>query len=136
MVAGLALSLGLAWGLGLWLSVLNAMARDVRLSLRYVLMVWMYVTPVIYPVSALPEGWQFLATINPVAAPVELIKEGLIGAGDVELDAILVSIGVTLVACVSGLWFFARVAPIAVGRAPEEDEDDDEEEEEEPARRR
>jgi lipopolysaccharide transport system permease protein len=136
VVAGLALSVGLAWGLGLWLSVLNAMARDVRLSLRYVLMVWMYVTPVIYPVSALPEGWRFLATINPVAAPVELIKEGLLGAGNVELDAILVSIGVTLVACVSGLWFFARVAPIALGRAPEDDEDDDEEEEEAPARRR
>jgi len=134
--AGLALGVGLAWGLGLWLSVLNAMARDVRLTLRYVLMVWMYVTPVIYPISALPAGWRFLGTINPVAAPVELIKEGLIGAGAVDLDALLVSVGVTLIACVSGLWFFARVAPIAVGAAPEDDEDDDEEEEEQPARRR
>lgn len=134
--AGLALGVAFAWGLGLWLSVLNAMARDVRLTLRYVLMIWMYVTPVIYPVSALPAGWQFLGTINPVAAPVELIKAGLIGAGDVELAAVLVSVGVTLIAAVSGLFFFARVAPIAVGAAPEDDEDDDEEEEEGSRRRR
>jgi lipopolysaccharide transport system permease protein len=127
--AGLALGVGLAWGLGLWLSVLNAMARDVRLTLRYALMIWMYVTPVIYPVSALPHGWRFLATVNPVAAPVELIKEGLVGAGNVTLEAVLVSVGVTLVACASGLWFFTRVAPTAVGAGAEGEEDDDDEEE-------
>jgi len=125
--AGLMLALALAWGFGLWLAALNAKARDVRIVLRYVLRVWMYVTPVIYPVSALPGAFAFLGTINPVAAPVEMVKTGLIGAGDLRLEAIAVSVGCAIVACVSGLWFFARMAPGLLARPPAGTEDDEEE---------
>jgi lipopolysaccharide transport system permease protein len=125
-VAGFALCLGLAWGLGLWLSALNAKARDVRIVLRYVMMIWLYVTPVIYPVSSLPESWRFLATINPVAAPVELVKEGVLGAGSVELAPILVSVGACLVLCTSGLWFFTRLTPGLLKHGfPDDDEDEE-----------
>lgn len=125
--AGLLLALALAWGMGLWLAVLNAKARDVRIVLRYVLRVWMYVTPVLYPVSALPGTFGFLATINPVAAPVEMVKAGLIGAGDLRLEAIAVSVGCAIAACVSGLWFFCVKAPSLLASQPAGLVDDEEE---------
>ncbi len=126
-VAGLALAVGLAWGLGLWLAPLNAKARDVRISLRYVIQVWLYVTPVLYPISALPEGWRFLGTINPVAAPVELVKEGVLGAGSVNPEGIALSVATCVVLCVSGVWFLTRLSPTLL-HDPflEDDEDDDE----------
>lgn len=125
--AGLLLALALAWGMGLWLSVLNAKARDVRIVLRYVLRIWMYITPVIYPLSALPSTFAFLATINPVAAPVEIVKTGLIGAGDVRLDAVALSVGCAVTACLSGLWFFSRMAPGLLDSQPAGLVDDEEE---------
>jgi lipopolysaccharide transport system permease protein len=126
---GLVLAVSLAAGLGLWLAPLNAKARDVRISLRYMIMVWLYVTPVFYPVSALPEGWRFLATVNPVAAPVELVKEGVLGAGSVDAAAIAVSVASALVLLVSGVWFLTRLAPgVLNDQYLEDDEDDDEEE--------
>lgn len=124
--AGIVMCVALAWGLGLWLSTLNARARDVRIVLRYVLMVWLYVTPVIYPVSALPAGWRFLATINPVASPVELVREGLLGVGTISLAPMVVSLATIAVTCAGGLWFFARTAPGAL-EDPFADEDDDDE---------
>jgi ABC-type polysaccharide/polyol phosphate export permease len=136
--AGLALAVTLAWGLGLWFSALNAKARDVRISLRYVVMVWLYVTPVFYPVSALPEGWRFLGTLNPVAAPVELVKEGILGAGSVDLGAIAVSVGACVLAVTSGLWFLTRMSPHLLDdplHEGDDDEDEDEEPEEEVRRR-
>jgi lipopolysaccharide transport system permease protein len=125
-VAGMALAVMLAWGCGLWLSALNAKARDVRLTLRYILMVWMYVTPVVYPVGALPSGLRFLATINPVAAPVEMVKHGLLGYATVRPGALAVCLVATVASCVSGLWFFARLAPgLLTAQAGMTDEEED-----------
>jgi lipopolysaccharide transport system permease protein len=116
-VAGFALMIGHAWAIGLWTSVGNAWARDVRIVFRYVLMIWMYITPVIYPPSALPPGIAFLATVNPLAAPVEMVKAGLLGVGQVELDALAVSLGSLAIVGSAGLWFFARFSASALRRA-------------------
>jgi lipopolysaccharide transport system permease protein len=126
-VAGFGLTLALAWSIGLWTSALNAYARDVRIVFRYVLMVWMYVTPVLYAPSALPEALQFLATVNPLAAPVEMVKYGLIDAGSVEAPALAWSLGWLAMIAGSGLWFFARVAPglLRVQPLVAEDEEDE-----------
>jgi lipopolysaccharide transport system permease protein len=110
-VGGYALAIAIALGLGLWLAALNALARDVRQVVRIVLPVWLFITPVIYPPSALPERWQFLATINPAAAPVEMVKKGILGVGSVPAGALAIS----LVACgllwASGLWFLRLLSP-------------------------
>jgi lipopolysaccharide transport system permease protein len=126
-VGGFVLTLALAWSVGLWTSALNAYARDVRIVFRYVLMVWMYITPVLYAPSALPEALAFLATVNPLAAPVEMVKYGLIDAGNVEVAALACSLGWLAVLAGSGLWFFARVAPGLLRAQPlvAEDEEDE-----------
>ena len=124
--AGLALGLALGWGLGLWLATLNALARDVRLMLRFVLPVWLYVTPVIYPADALPDRWQFLATINPAAAPVELVKEGVLGVGSVEALSLGVSVAASVSLIASGLWFLTTLSPTLL-HGPEYIDEEEEE---------
>jgi lipopolysaccharide transport system permease protein len=124
-VAGFVLGVALAWGIALWLATLNARARDVRLTLRLVLPVWLYVTPVIYPPSALPDRWEFLATINPATAPVELVKEGILGIGSVTWGPLAVSIAATVILCASGLQFLTRLSPTLL-RTAQYVEDDEE----------
>ena len=126
-VAGVLLCVAVAWSIGLWLAPLNARWRDVRILTRYVLMLWMYLTPVLYPLSALPSWLGFLAVVNPVVAPVELVKEGLIGAGDVRPGALAVTLGTIVVVGGAGLWFFSVSAPGAVRRVAQFSSEDDEE---------
>lgn len=111
---------GLLWG-----SVLNAKARDVRYTLRYVLPIWMYVTPVVYPASQLPENLRWVAVVNPLSAPVALVKEGLLGVGQVSTSAIACSLGMTAALLLSGLWYFNREAARCIDGAVGPEEDDD-----------
>jgi lipopolysaccharide transport system permease protein len=113
-VLGLALTLLFAWGLALWLSVIDARTYDVRNAMRYLLPVWLYVSPVMYPLTQLGDPWKTLAVLNPVAPMVEMVKYGLIGAADVSVLSIGYAVGVTAVAVLSGLWYFSRNAARAV----------------------
>jgi lipopolysaccharide transport system permease protein len=126
-LAGYLLIMALGLGLTFWLSVLNAKARDVRFSVIYVLQIWLYLTPVVYPVTSLGK-WSFLATINPVAAPVTMVRQGLIGTAGPDPLEVVLSVAVAVALVVSGLWFFNRSAPAlaTVGRvvADEEEEED------------
>ena len=110
-LAGYALGFAVAVSIGLWLATLNALARDVRLVLRYFLQIWLFVTPVIYTVDSLPERWRFIATINPAAAPVELVKSGLLDIGGVTGAQLAVSFGAVVLLLPTGLWFLTRLAP-------------------------
>jgi len=132
MVAGYALALGVGYVIGgLCLAPLNARARDVRIVFRILLQPWMFVTPVVYPVEELPANLRFIATINPVAAPVELVRWGAFGVGEVQLAAVAVSLGTVLVLGAAGLWYFTRVAPDLLSRQPKVGEDGDEDDDDE-----
>ena len=54
----------------------RAAARDVRRLAGTVLGVWYFLTPVVYPIGEIPAGWRFLASLNPITAPIELFKQG------------------------------------------------------------
>jgi len=108
--AGFALALCMGIGISLWTSVLNAKARDTRLTMRYVLEFWLYLTPVIYPLSAIPATYQRIAEVNPMTAPVEMFKYGLLGTGEVPYGLLAYSLTFTVVMLLSGLWFFNREA--------------------------
>jgi lipopolysaccharide transport system permease protein len=107
-LAGVALTLALGLSIGLWTSHLAARSRDIRFGLAYVLGFWYFLTPVIYPISTIPQRWRPLANINPVLQPVELIKRGLLGTGQVTLHALLVTLAFIAVTFVGGMWFFSR----------------------------
>ena len=110
LIAGFALIITSAFGLGFWTSVLNAKARDVRLGIRYVLQFWLFLTPVVYPLSALPKAYEWVAAVNPMTAPIELVKSGLLNVGNVRPDDLLLSVCFAAVMLASGLWFYAREA--------------------------
>jgi lipopolysaccharide transport system permease protein len=123
---GYLLALAVAYSLGLWLSVLNALARDVRIVFRFAIQIWMYVTPVIYPLSALPSWASWLAVANPVTAPVEMVRWALFGIGGVKPAGLVVTAAWIVLVGGGGLVFFARVAPRAMftQKTGLEDEDD------------
>ena len=105
-----------AFALGLWTSVLQARWRDVRYTMRYGMRFWFYFTPVIYPLSHIPEKWRWIAYINPMTPVVECFKWGLVGAGEPSIAGVaagVVMIGLTLV---TGLWFFLSAEAAAVDK--------------------
>jgi lipopolysaccharide transport system permease protein len=125
-LAGYVLAMALALSIGMWLSVLNAYARDVRIIFIYVLRIWIFVTPVVYPITQLPGAWKDLAYFNPITAPVLMVKYGVLGLGSVPLHAIVASLTTLVVTGVSGVWFLSRKAPTVLNRQPAmlDDEDD------------
>jgi lipopolysaccharide transport system permease protein len=124
--AGIGIAVVAAFGIALWTSVLNGKARDMRFIIRYVLDFWLYLTPVIYPLTAVPPAYRPLAAINPMTQPIEMIKFGLIGAGRVEMRSVIWSVSFALLMVISGLWYFNREASRSVdlhgGGAEEDDE--------------
>jgi lipopolysaccharide transport system permease protein len=107
-VAAIVLSLIFTIAVGLWTSVLQARYRDIRYGLRYVMPFWMYFTPIIYPVSAIPEKWRWLVALNPMAPIVELFKWGTLGQGHLTVPSMVTSLALITVTMISGIWFFNR----------------------------
>jgi lipopolysaccharide transport system permease protein len=110
------LTLTLAMAIAFWTSVPALIARDVRFTLGYVLGFWVFLTPVMYPLSAVPERWQFWMLLNPMTPVVEAFKFGLLGIGGVHPWALGVSTGVILVILAGGLAFFVRAESEAADR--------------------
>ncbi|HEY0141294.1 MAG TPA: ABC transporter permease [Thermoanaerobaculia bacterium] len=98
----------LAIGVGLWSAALNVEYRDVRVLIPFLLQLGMWATPVVYPLSLLPERYRGLAIINPMTGIVEGFRASLFG-GDLPYAALLVSIGITAVVLVTGLYYFRRM---------------------------
>ena len=100
---------GYATAGGIIVSALTTRYRDLVHLITFGLQLLMYATPVIYPSSALPPRYQWLAHVNPLAAPIEAFRRGLIGVGTVSTGDLVTSFAVMLVALVVGLMLFARV---------------------------
>lgn len=113
-VLGFFLLPALGLSVGLWTATYAARARDIRFALRYVLGIWYFVTPVIYPLGAIPSGFQRLAQLNPATAPVEMVKFGILGTGSVPYTSLYITLGFIAVVGGLGLWFFGRTEDAAV----------------------
>jgi lipopolysaccharide transport system permease protein len=107
-VAAIVLSLTFTVAVGLWTSVLQARYRDIRYGLRYVMPFWMYFTPIIYPVTMIPEQWRWLVVINPMAPIVELFKWGTLGQAHLTAPSLITSLVLVAITLISGMWFFNR----------------------------
>lgn len=105
----LLLALVTALGFGLWLSALNVKYRDVGYLLPFLIQIWMYLTPVVYGSTLIPERYRFLLSLNPMTGVVEGFRWALLG-GELEsyLSAPLLalSVGIALAVLVSGALFF------------------------------
>ncbi len=104
------LAMATALGFGLWLSALNVRYRDINYLIPYLVQVGMYLTPVIYGSSLIPERFRFLLALNPMTGVVEGFRWALLGnhLADAQPPGALfpVSIAITLLILVSGAIFF------------------------------
>ena len=100
---------GLGLGFGIIISSLTTKYRDLTYLVGFGVGLWMYVTPVIYPVSAIPERWRWLATFNPISPVIETFRAGFLGAGQSSWLRLGYSFVFMLVVLFIGIVIFNRV---------------------------
>lgn len=98
-----------AAGMGFWLSALNVRFRDIGYVAPFLIQIWLYATPVIYPTSLLPARWRFLYALNPMAGTVEGFRWALLGTGDISVTSIMLSCTVAFALLTSGAIYFRRM---------------------------
>jgi lipopolysaccharide transport system permease protein len=103
------LTLGVALGVGLWLSALNVRYRDVRYTIPFLTQFWLFATPIAYPSSLLSEPWRTIYGLNPMVGVVEGFRWALLGTQTAPSPMIAVSALVTLLIIVGGAFYFRRM---------------------------
>jgi lipopolysaccharide transport system permease protein len=98
-----------ALGVGLWMSALNALYRDVRYVVPFLMQFWMFASPVAYPSSLVPERWRWLYGLNPMAGVIDGFRWALTGHGQPPGPLMLASAAGVAVVLVGGLFFFQRM---------------------------
>jgi lipopolysaccharide transport system permease protein len=96
-------------GPGLWLAALTSKFRDFSVLSGFLIQLWMYVTPVIIPLTKVPPQWHTYVALNPVTMPVECFRFLLLGTGWINVTLIIVSLAATAATLVSGLLVFQRI---------------------------
>jgi len=103
------LALVTALGVGLWLSALNVRYRDINHILPFLTQFWLFITPVAYPASMIPEQWRWLYALNPMTGVVEGFRWALLGTGSGPDLMLAVSTTISILALISGLFYFRRM---------------------------
>jgi lipopolysaccharide transport system permease protein len=95
-----------ALGVGLWLSALNALYRDVKYVLPFLVQFWMFASPVVYPSSLVPAKWRWLYGLNPMAGVIEGFRWALTGQGQPPGILLAASSAAVLLLVLTGLIYF------------------------------
>ena len=98
-----------ALAVGLWLSALNVRYRDVAHTIPFLTQVWMFASPIAYPVSLVPEKWRLLYGLNPMAGVIEGFRWALLGKDGPDFAVMSVSTTVVAMLLCGGLLFFKRM---------------------------
>jgi lipopolysaccharide transport system permease protein len=100
-----------ALAVGLWLSALNVKYRDVRYTVPFLTQFWLFVSPVAYPSSMMPQQWQWLYGLNPMAGVIEGFRWALLGSSP-PFSTIYVSILLTAALFMGGLYYFRKTEKV------------------------
>lgn len=103
------LALVTALGVGLWLSSLNVKFRDVKYVVPFLTQFWMFITPIAYPSSLLPEKYRLLYGLNPMTGVVEGFRWALLGTSTQPGPMVAVSAAASVVVLIGGLFYFRRM---------------------------
>jgi len=107
VIPSLALIILTAVGVGIFFAAMNVKYRDVRSALPYITQLWFFVTPVIYPITLIPEKFRDLAYLNPVTGAVSSVKAAMFGQ-PVEWHGLAISWASAIVMFAIGVWYFKR----------------------------
>jgi lipopolysaccharide transport system permease protein len=99
-------------GVGCWMAALNIQYRDVKYVLPFMVQVWMYASPIVYPMSLVPEKYRFLYGLNPMAGVIEGFRSSLLGTRSVSWSVIGLAALVGVLLFVSGALYFRRTERI------------------------
>jgi lipopolysaccharide transport system permease protein len=95
-------------GVGTWFSALNVKYRDVRFALPFLIQLWLFVSSVILPSSAIPPKWRWLLTLNPMSGIIEGYRAALFGL-PFDWPAIGIASGLTILTLLYSIYAFGRV---------------------------
>lgn len=98
----------LAVGIGMWMSALNVKYRDIRYALPFFIQIGLFVTPIIYPASLVPENWRWLLFINPLAGQIEAYRTTFFG-GDFNWFSFGISLVITLIILFYSTYTFKKM---------------------------
>jgi len=115
--AFLLLAMLTALGVGLWLSALNALYRDVRHVLPFVIQFWMFASPLLYPSSLVPAKWRWLYGLNPMTGVIEGFRWSLAGRGNPPGLQLALSATIVVVILLGGAAFFQKMEANIADRA-------------------
>lgn len=107
------LAVALAYGVGLWFSAWNLHYRDVAYFIPFVSQLWLFATPVMYPLSEIDQKWQMLYSLNPMVSIVEWFRFSLLNGAQENptlfVEGIWVSTVMIPLILISGLFYFRRM---------------------------
>lgn len=104
----LLLALSTALGVGLWLSAINVRYRDVKYTIPFLVQLWLFASPVVYSSSLLPERFQTIYGLNPMAGVIEGFRWALLGT-DPPGSLLMVSVLIVITVLISGAFYFRRM---------------------------
>jgi lipopolysaccharide transport system permease protein len=98
-----------ACGAGFWLSALNVEYRDIRYTVPFLIQIWLFSSPVIYPSSIVPDKYQWLLALNPMAGVIKAFRAAILGHQAFDWQALGVSSAVIMLLLVSGFVYFRKM---------------------------
>jgi lipopolysaccharide transport system permease protein len=98
-----------AVGVGLWLSALNVQYRDIRYVIPFLIQLWMFVSPVIYPISMVDEKFRWLLALNPMGGLIKAYRASLLGYMPIDWFLLGISAGMIIFILLSGICYFRRM---------------------------
>ena len=102
------LTMGTALGVGTWLSALNVKYRDVRYVIPFMIQLWMFATPIVYPLSLVPERYRLLVALNPMAGIIEGYRAALLGR-PFQWDSLAEAVVLCFALLLTGAFYFRSV---------------------------
>lgn len=106
----MALAFGASFGAGLWLCALNVEYRDFRYIVPFIVQFGLYISPVGFSSSIVPEKWRLLYSLNPMVGVIDGFRWALLrGESPLALPALVASIAITAALCLSGIWYFRKM---------------------------
>ncbi|MBW1696342.1 MAG: ABC transporter permease [Deltaproteobacteria bacterium] len=98
-----------AVGVGMWLSAMNVQYRDIRYVIPFLIQLWLFISPVIYPVSMVDEKYRWLLAINPMGGVINAYRSSLLGHKPIEWSLLGLSSAIILILFVTGMYYFSRM---------------------------
>ncbi|MCI0563146.1 MAG: ABC transporter permease [Nitrososphaera sp.] len=103
------IALILALAVALWLGPINVRFRDIQQTLPFLIQIWMYASPIVYPLSIVPEQWKLLYSLNPMVGVIEGFRWALLGTSNPDFVAMSLSAILVLLVLLGGIVYFKRM---------------------------